>query len=409
MAESIRGAEASREPGAAIRAAVRARGVDVALALPSGRVTALVGANGAGKSTLVQLLSGELRPSAGTIQMGGSAVSDAHRHLPSHRRSVALLQQRPLLFPHLSVLDNVAFGPRARGASRAAARRRALAELDAVGAAAFADRRPESLSGGEAQRVALARALATDPTLLLLDEPFAALDVTAAASLRHLLRERLRGRLDRLDERSERLDPRPDRLDPRPDRLDPRPDRLDARPKKTLTTVLVTHDPLDLWALADRLVCLEGGRVVAEGGVAELLGRPTTGFLARLSGVNLLQGTSDGESLQTESAPRGGSRVTGLWDDGSPAPSGVRTLATFDPTAVALFREAPHGSPRNTWPVQVLSLDPRGATVRVRLQLGDGQQLAADLTAQGIDALGVQPGDRLVAQAKATQVTLYAR
>ncbi|MEL4358569.1 ATP-binding cassette domain-containing protein, partial [Luteococcus sp. H101] len=239
-------------PGMRIDVRVPARDVRVDLTIPAGRTTALVGPNGAGKSTLVQLVAGQLRPGAGRVEIDGRLVSGEGLHLPTHRRPIALLQQRPLLFGHLDVLGNVAFGPRARGASRRAARQRAWAELEAVGAEQFAGRRPASLSGGQAQRVALARALATDPSVLLLDEPFAALDVAAAAAMRRVLARRLSGSV---------------------------------RP----TTLLVTHDPLDLWALADHLVCLEAGRVAAEGPVAEVLGRPSTGFLAELSGTNLLR------------------------------------------------------------------------------------------------------------------------
>lgn len=356
------------EPKAGVRVAatVLARRFDVTVDLPAGCVTAVVGPNGAGKSTVVQLISGQLLPDSGTVEIDGRVVAQEGSGLPAHRRTIALLHQRPLLFPHLDVLDNVAFGVRARGASARTARQRAHAELEAVGAADFAARRTSALSGGEAQRVALARALATDPTVVLLDEPFASLDVATAASMRQLLSARL--------------------------------------PRSGATVVLVTHDPLDVWALADRLIALEEGRMTAAGEVADLLGRPRTGFLADLSGTNLIQGQADEDGLLA-----GPDHVTGLWDETRPSESGHRTLATFAPASVALFRTTPEGSPRNTWPVTVTGLSARGATVRVRLELRDGQSFAADLTAQGAAALGVQSGESLVAQVKATQVTLFAR
>lgn len=356
------------EPSRGVRVAARvtARGFDADVAFAAGRTTAVVGPNGAGKSTLIRLISGQVRPDAGRVEIDGLVASDAATHVRAHRRTIALLEQRPLLFPHLSVLDNVAFGVRARGAARASARARALAELDAVGAAGFAPRRPEALSGGEAQRVALARALATDPSVVLLDEPFSALDVGTGAAIRQVLARRLA--------------------------------------ESAATVVLVTHDPLDVWALADDVVALEAGRVAAAGDVDTLLGRPRTGFLAQLSGVNLLHGMAEGDGVRA-----GTEHVTGLWDTARPAHEGRRALATFAPASVALFRDEPHGSPRNTWPVTVTGLEPRGATVRVLLVLADGQPLAADLTAQGAAALGVEPGGGLVAQVKATQVSLYAR
>lgn len=349
-----------------VAASVVTRGFDAEVTLPAGTVTALVGPNGAGKSTCVQLVSGQLFPDAGRVTIDGVVVADGPRGVPTHRRSCAALQQRPLLFPHLDVLDNVAFGVQARGASRGAARARARLELEAVGAAAFAGRRPNTLSGGEAQRVALARALATDPTVVLLDEPFAALDVATSAATRTLLARRLVA--------------------------------------SGATVVLVTHDPLDVWALADRLVALEAGRVVASGDVADLLGRPRTAFLARLSGVNLLQGSADGDGVRV-----GADHVAGLWEPTRIAQTGRRALATFAPAAVALYRAEPHGSPRNTWPVTVVGFEPRGATVRVVLVLSDGQRCDADLTAHSVAALGLQPGDAVHAQVKAAQVSLHAR
>ncbi len=352
--------------GVVVSATVEARHFGADMTFPAGQVTALVGPNGSGKSTTLALVSGEIRPDAGEVTIDGRVVADATTSVPPHRRTTALLQQRALLFPHLSVLDNVAFGVRARGAGRRAARDRAASELAAMGAAEFADRRPHALSGGEQQRVSLARALATDPTVVLLDEPLASVDVATAASLRQVLASRL--------------------------------STSDA------TVVLVTHDPLDVWALADRVVCLDQGRVTASGEVADVLGRPRTGFLADLSGVNLLRGIADVDGLSAGRDP-----VVGLWDRSRPAEPGHAALAAFEPSAVALFATAPQGSPRNTWPVTVVGIDPRGPTVRVHLRLADNQTFAADLTAQGTAALAVRSGARLIAQVKATQVTLYGR
>lgn len=352
--------------GARIGAEVTNRDVAVELALPAGTTTALVGPNGAGKSTLVQLLDGQLRPDRGSVSIAEETVSDAYHHVPTHRRPIALLQQRPMLFAHLDVLGNVAFGPRAGGASRRKARERAERELAAVGIADLARRHPTTLSGGQAQRVALARALATDPTLLLLDEPLAALDVASAAAMRRVLATRLTGA---------------------------------SRP----TVLLVTHDPLDIWALATRLVCLEGGRITAQGPVSDVLARPTTRFLAELCGANLLQGHGDGQVVVI-----GEETVTGLWEEPDGASVGP-TLAVFDPAAVALHCTRPGGSPRNVWPVVVTGLEPRGAIVRVRLAMSGGQVLAADLTAQGVAALDLAPGAALFAQVKASQVQLRSR
>lgn len=349
--------------GVALAARVTERAFDAAVTLPAGEITALVGPNGAGKSTCLALVSGQLFPDAGTVTIDEAEVT----RVPAHRRAVALLQQRPLLFPHLDVLANVAFGVRARGASRRAASDRALAELDAVGAAGFARRRAHQLSGGEAQRVALARALATDPTVVLLDEPFAALDVATAASLRGLLASRLRG--------------------------------------GRAAVALVTHDPLDLWALADRVVVFEGGRAVAAGPCEDVLGRPPTPFVAELVGTNRLVGVASGDGTLDLGS---GLAVTGVTDAAAPPVTGASGLALFEPAAVGLHRVAPGGSPRNAWPATVVGVEPRGALVRVRLELASGQRLAADVTPRAVVELGVAPGVGLVAAVKAAQVRLHA-
>ena len=190
------------------------------------------------------------------------------RWQPPHARRIALLAQDALLFPNLSVLDNVAFGPRAARVSPAAidTARRWLRE---VAADDLADRKPGQLSGGQAQRVAVARAVAADPRLLLLDEPLAALDVTAAPLLRRVLRDVF---VDR-------------------------------------SGIVVTHDLLDAVLLSDRVVVLDGGRIVESGPTAAVLQHPTSPFTARLAGLNLIAGTALADGLRPE---RGGPAVGGI-------------------------------------------------------------------------------------------------
>src|SRR5690606_31137365 len=152
--------------------------LDVTLAVGPAQVVTVLGPNGAGKSTLLAALAGLIRPDAGRIELGGRTLVDVARgtHQPPQHRRVGLVLQDYLLFPHLSALENVAFGPRSRGTGRREARAVAGQWLERVGIGALAGRRPHELSGGQAQRVALARALAADPQLLLLDEPPAAPD-----------------------------------------------------------------------------------------------------------------------------------------------------------------------------------------------------------------------------------------
>ncbi|WP_199431354.1 sulfate/molybdate ABC transporter ATP-binding protein [Qaidamihabitans albus] len=344
--------------------------LEVALDVPAGTVLAVLGPNGSGKSTLLGCLAGLLVPDHGTVTLGGRTLTSAPRvHLPPHARGTGLLAQDPLLFPHLSVVDNVAFAPRSRGATTAAARaigRRWLAEVDA---AEFAGRRPGSLSGGQAQRVALARALAGEPDLLLLDEPLAALDVDAAPAIRGLLRRVLR------------------------------------TAGGNRATVLVTHDPLDALTLADRVAVLAAGRVVESGPTRDVLGAPRTPFTARIAGLNLVAGTATARGLRTAS----GRSISGL-----PAPDvveGEPAVAVFAPGSVAVYpASAPQaGSPRNTVAATVATLEPHGPVVRLRTVDGDGwaDGLAADLTPTAIAELGLEPGVAIRLAVKATAVAIH--
>jgi molybdopterin-binding protein len=343
-------------------AVVAPRDVAVRLAVEPGETVALLGPNGAGKSTVLGVIAGLLAPTAGHVSLGGrTLVSAPATTVPPHRRGVALLAQDPLLFPHLTVEENVAFGPRASGVPRAEARATARHWLDRVGVGDLRDRRPHQVSGGQAQRVGVARALAADPALLLLDEPMAALDVGVAPAIRQLLREVL---VDR-------------------------------------TVLLVTHDALDALLLADRVVVVEEGRVVEDGTTTEVLTRPRSVFAARIAGLNLVSGRWDGSAVASDALA-----VRGL--GGEPAPvTGKEAVAVFAPSAVSVFREAPSGSPRNAFPAVVTELEPLGDRVRVRTD-ASGHRIAADVTPAAVADLGLGPGSAVQLTVKATEVTIYA-
>ncbi len=349
--------------GLTLSASLPERGFEVSVEVADGEHLAVLGPNGAGKSTLLGLVAGTVRAGQGSAVLAGRRLFDtaAGRWLPPHARGVALLAQAPLLFPHLSVLDNVAFGPSVAGLGRTQARSRAehwLAELEAT---ELAGRRPSDLSGGQAQRVAIARALAAEPAVLLLDEPLAALDVTVAPGLRRLLRRVLAGR----------------------------------------TVLVVTHDPLDALLMSDRAVVLEAGRVVEQGPTAEVLSQPRTRFTARLAGLNLVRGTAHTEGLVDPS----GTVLQGLAREELAA--GEPAVAVFEPAAVSIYLSAPQGSPRNLLPVTVAELEPRGGIVRVRSDDGHGHLLAADVTPRAAADLDLYPGRRVVYSLKATAVALY--
>ncbi|MDO9454667.1 sulfate/molybdate ABC transporter ATP-binding protein [Nocardioides sp.] len=345
-------------------ATVTDRDVEVSFDVADGETVALLGPNGAGKSTVLSVVAGLLRPDAGRVELAGRTLlstggyaDQARVDVAPHRRRVALLAQEPLLFPHLTVLDNVAFGPRSAGVARAEARSRAQEWLDEVGIGELADRRPGQLSGGQAQRAAVARALAAEPDLLLLDEPMAALDVAVTPALRQTLRRVLAER----------------------------------------TCVVVTHDVLDALLLADRVLVLEGGRVVEAGPTREVLTRPRSAFAARLAGLNLVVGAWHDGALVLDD----GTTLAGLVAGESPV-DGEPVVAVFRPTAVAVYRSAPHGSPRNVVPATVTQVEPLGDLVRVRA--GD---LNADVTAPAAAELELVPGVEVFFSVKATEVDVY--
>lgn len=338
-------------------ATVAARDVDVRLDVAAGETVALLGPNGAGKSTVLAVVAGLLRPTSGTVSLGGRVLDD----VPPHERRVALLAQEALLFPHLSVLDNVGFGPRSRGTSRDGSREVARRWLERVGVGDLADRRPSTLSGGQAQRVAVARALAAEPELLLLDEPMAALDVDVAPALRQVLRTVLAER----------------------------------------TVVLVTHDALDAVLLADRVVVLEDGRVVEEGPTHDVLGRPRSAFAARVAGLNLVAGAWRGDAVV-----RGSVAVRGLVAGEAPSP-GEAVVAVFSPSAVAVFTDPPSGSPRTSLSAVVTGVEPLGDRVRIRTMVDD-QPVAAEVTPSAATELDLTPGARVHLLVKAVEVAVHA-
>ncbi|MFD1538978.1 ABC transporter ATP-binding protein [Nonomuraea guangzhouensis] len=326
--------------------------LDIALEAAPGEVVALLGPNGAGKTTALRALAGLTPLSDGQITLDG---------LPLHaqaaeERPIGMVFQDYLLFPHLTALDNVAFGPRCHGASKAEARRTAAALLERVGLADRAAAKPRQLSGGQAQRVALARALAVHPRLLLLDEPLAALDAHTRLEVRSQLRRHLAD--------------------------------FDG------ATVLVTHDPLDAMVLADRLIVIENGAIVQQGGPAEVARQPRTDYVARLVGLNLYQGLADGHRV----------KVGDLLLSTTEHLQGPVFVA-FPPAAVALYRTRPDGSPRNLWHATIEGIERHGDNVRVHL---DGPITAfADITPAAVADLDLTPGQRIWASVKATETHAY--
>jgi molybdate transport system ATP-binding protein len=334
--------------------------LDVAVEAAAGEVLAVLGPNGAGKSTLIRAVAGLLALDAGALKLADRPLDEPKRgvFVPPQQRRVGVVFQDHRLFPHLRVVDNVAFGARARGIHRDSARAAAQAWLDRLGVAELARRHPRQLSGGQAQRVALARALACEPAALLLDEPLAALDVQTRAEVQGELREHLAGF---------------------------------AGP-----TVLVTHDPIEALLLAQRIVVLERGRVAQVGSPAEITSRPLTPYVARLVGMNLYIGTAIGDAIRID----GGGTIVA-----ADAPPG-RVLAAVRPSAITVHTEAPHGSSaRNVWSATVASLAPLGD--RVRVNTTGELDATVDVTAAAVAELVLAPGRPVWLSAKATDVSAY--
>ncbi|MFM7211772.1 MAG: ABC transporter ATP-binding protein [Actinomycetota bacterium] len=334
--------------------------LDLDLDVPDGEVVGLLGPNGSGKSTTLRCLAGLFPLAHGRVQIGDTIVEDAARstYLPPERRSVGYVFQDYLLFPHMSVADNVAFGLRARGVDKRTARGRAGEWLERLDIADLADRKPRQLSGGQAQRAALARALVTDPDLLLLDEPLAALDAATRASVRAHMRSHLA-------------------------------DFGGA-------VVLVTHDPIDAMVLADRVVVLEDGRAVQSGSPAEVAQRPASSYVAQLVGVNIVRG----DALEgAVSLTQGGSvhvadrRISGP------------VIVAIRPEAISVHLQQPEGSARNAWPGRVTSIESRGDVVRV--EVASEPPLAAIVTPGAVASLGLHEGASVWLSVKATDLDVY--
>jgi molybdate transport system ATP-binding protein len=341
-------------------AAVAARDFAVDLRVETGETVAVLGPNGAGKSTLLNIIAGLVHPDSGRADLDGTQLFDLDEGgrvwTPPHLRGVSTLAQSADLFPHLSVLENVAFGARSKGARKAAAHEIARHWLREVDTAPLASRRPAELSGGQAQRIAVARALASDPALLLLDEPLTALDVASAPAIRRTLLRVLKDR----------------------------------------TAIIVTHDILDALTLADRVVVLSHGHIVEQGPARTTLERPRTAFTASLAALNLLTGIRTAHGMTTDA----GSEIVSTV--GSDAAVGEIVAATVRPSAVRIDPRASVDDGVNRLTGLILDLEPRGDIIRVR-----SDAISADLTPAEIADAQITTGMRAVFSFPPGAVTIY--
>lgn len=330
--------------------------LDLSLAITPGKTVALLGPNGSGKSTAVATLAGLLALDHGRISLGGKTLDDPDRNVfvPPEGRRVGVMFQDYLLFPHMSVMENIAFGLRNRQRNRKQTLAKAGEWIDRLGLQGLSARRPATLSGGQAQRVALARALVIEPDLLLLDEPLSALDVTTRIELRRTLGEHL------ASFRGPRL--------------------------------LITHDPTEAFLLADEIHVIEQGRITQAGTADDIRLRPRTAYVADLAGSNLFRGVAQGGVIET------GGHLLHIADHSVSGP----VLATIRPAAITVHLREPEGSPRNSWKTSIDLIEHLGD--RVRLRTDAPLPLTAEITELATRALELTEGARVWVSIKATEI-----
>lgn len=330
--------------------------LDIAVSVPAGRTIALLGPNGAGKSTAVAAIAGLLPIDEGHIILDETVLDDPANDVfvPAEQRRIGVVFQDYLLFPHLSVIQNVAFGLRTRKVSRDEAFERSRTWIVRLGLTDLEQRKPGDLSGGQAQRVALARALVTEPDALLLDEPLSALDVTTRTEMRRVLA----GHLAEFD--------------------GPR--------------LLITHDPTEAFLLADEVHIVEHGVITQAGTPDEIRLRPQTQYAADLAGANFLVAAASGGVLKV------GDHILHVAD---PPPDGP-AVVTIHPTAVSIHTSQPEGSPRNTWATTIDRVERLGT--RARLRTGPPLPLTAEVTEAARVDLALEEGSAVWVAIKATEI-----
>lgn len=347
-----------------LRAPLAHFALDVELNVPPG-ITVLLGPNGAGKSSLLRLLAGLHRPAAGRISLGERTLYDSEKNidLPPELRHIGMLFQQLALFPHLDVSANIGFGLKLRGVRRSERQQRVARLLERLGIVHLAARGIARLSGGEQQKVALARTLATDPQLLLLDEPTAALDPAARGEIRHWLRSVLT--------------------------------------ELQIPSLLVTHDVEEVAYFRKMVAVMEQGRIVQHGSFHQLLRAPASEFIARFVGVNYIPGAVDEVEGKRIFRSKGGLSFLAPFEQVAPGPA----CLTVYPWDIALYRQLPEGSPRNHLYGEVMDVVLLGD--RVRMTLAREDKLVAELSSRGYEALGEpQPGELLWAVFKAREARI---
>ncbi|MBZ5536928.1 MAG: ABC transporter ATP-binding protein [Acidobacteriia bacterium] len=342
--------------------------VEVSLTAEPGSTFVLVGESGAGKTTILNILAGLIQPDHGRIKLEDLDLFDSEQGIiiPANERPIGYVFQDYVLFPHLTVFENVAFGLRAQGLGEMQVRRETRGILDQLGIEDLAPRKPRRLSGGQRQRVALARSLVLKPRLLLLDEPLSAIDLQTRREVRTELRRILAG--------------------------------------LPCITLFVTHSPFEALVFGSQVGVVDHGKLIQVGDRDELLRRPRSRYVAEIMGLNLFQGkvsSRDATGLAEVQTPNG--VVHTISDDLSDM-----TFITVDPREVTLHILEPSGTAQNVFSGPILEMVPEPPQgERVRVVLGTHPPLVAEITAHSMHTLGLREGLNVFASFKATAAKCY--
>jgi sulfate/thiosulfate transport system ATP-binding protein len=330
-----------------------AAAADVSFEAPTGRITSLLGPSGSGKSTVLRLIAGLEEPDSGQIRIDGVDCT----HQPARARGVGFAFQSYALFNHMNVRANVAFGLKIRKTPRLEIDKRVDELLELVQLQDYGQRYPNQLSGGQRQRIALARALATRPKVLLLDEPFGALDAKVRVELRAWL--------------------------------------ADFQQRTGVTTILVTHDQEEALELSEHVVLLQDGRVVQAGSPHDVYDRPSTPFVASfLGGANVLRG-----QMKDGRVDIGAMAVDGP----AGAEDGVKVQAFVRPQDIRIEKPT-EASAGTVQLAKVLRMTRIGGQVKLTVQLGTGDAVTVQMSKSEIDELGIEQGDRVMVDLKEAKV-----
>ena len=314
----------------------------------------ILGPSGAGKTVLLEIIAGIIEPDSGKVILNGEDIT----HWPPERRGLAYIPQNYALFPHMSVFDNIAFGLRLRKLPRAEIERKVREIAGVLGIEHLLNRKPKTLSGGESQRVAIARALVVEPELLLMDEPFANLDVQT--------RSRLIGEMKRW------------------------------REEIGFTALHVTHSFEEAVSLGDRVGVMLNGRLVQVGSVREVFSKPASEEVARFLGFeNIIEGTAEGRKL----------RANGVEIE-LPVGASGRVRVGLRPEDIILSLEPIRTSARNEFKATVESVEELGPLVRVHLRIGN-LYLRAFITRSSMLEMGITKGREVYVSFKASALHVF--